>query len=62
MLVQEFQHIETVKLIDFGAARHFNCNRQQLPLEHSYESPAGYYYLSPEVFQQQPLSPAADIW
>ena len=62
ILVSKNQQVETVKLTDFGAARHFGCSHQSLPLEHSYESPAGYNYLAPETFQQQPLGAAADIW
>jgi hypothetical protein len=62
LLVEECQHVETLKLIDFGAARHFGCSHQALPLEHSYESPAGYHYLAPEAFQQQPVAAAADVW
>jgi hypothetical protein len=62
IIVQVHRHVETLKLIDFGAARHFGCSRQTLPLEHSYESPAGYQFLPPEAFQQRPLSAAADMW
>lgn len=62
ILVQASRHVEAVKLIDFGAARHFGCNRQMLPLEHSYENPAGYHFLAPEAFKQLPLSSAADMW
>lgn len=62
VIVQVHHHVETIKLIDFGAARHSGSNKQALPLEHSYESPAGYQFLPPEAFQQRPLSPAADMW
>lgn len=62
MIVEVDKHVETLKLIDFGAARHFGTNRQILPLEHSYESPAGYQFLPPESFKQMPLSAAADVW
>ena len=62
ILVHVNQHVATVKLTDFGAARHFGCRHQTLPLEHSYESPSGYYFLAPEAFQQLPLAAPADIW
>jgi hypothetical protein len=62
VLVQVTDNTERVKLTDFGAARHFGCSHQMLPLEHAYESPASYHYLAPEAFQQQPLAAPADIW
>ena len=62
VVVHVSQGKETVKLVDFGAARYFGTSRDNLPLEHSYESPTSYQYLPPEVFQHQPLGPTADIW
>lgn len=62
ILVQDSQGGGAVKLVDFGAARHFGCSQQMLPLEKVYETPSSYYYMSPEVFQQQPLAGPADIW
>ena len=51
-----------VKLVDFGAARHFGLTRDDFPLEYSYESPVNYQHVPPEVLQHLPLGPAADIW
>ena len=62
MIVHVSQGKEIVKLVDFGAARYFGTSCDNLPLEHSYESPASYQYLPPEAFQHQPLGPTADIW
>ena len=62
IMVQVNKKTETVKLLDFGAARHYGTNPREFPLEHSYEPVACNQFLPPEALKQQPLGPPADIW
>ena len=51
---------DTLKIIDYGAARH--SGSQDEVLSHNFETCYNYEYVSPEIFQQAPVGPGTDIW
>lgn len=59
-----------VKLVDLGAARHWNMSSgggstissSSSLLNHACEDPADYQYVAPEVFHQQARHPGTDVW
>ena len=50
--------MDILKLIDFGAARHYGDVSLGLHVEPNCD----YQYVAPEVFQQEPLGPGTDMW
>ncbi len=62
ILVQISASKDTVKLIDYGAARHTWAGEGDIPLHRDYEPTADYQYTPPEVFQAETLEPRSDIW
>ena len=58
ILIQVCRDGDTLKLLDFGAARLVGKG----PPLHSYETTSNYEYTAPEAFQQNTRVPTTDIW
>ena len=57
-MIQITRSIDVLKLIDFGASRHYGVESITGQLEPSVD----YQYMAPEVFRQEPVVPATDVW
>ena len=51
---------DIVKLIDYGAARHYGGTDELLT--HQFERSYNYEYVPPEVFEQVSVGPGTDVW
>ncbi len=58
LMIQITRSIDVLKLIDFGASRHYGVESITGQLEPSVD----YQYMAPEVFRQEPVVPATDVW
>eukprot|EP00731_Ephydatia_muelleri_P031354 Em0022g868a len=61
LFVQTTVQSDVLKILDLGAARHFNCVSNS-PLTHRNEPPRSNQHLAPEVFRHEQYSPGTDIW
>ncbi len=57
-MIQITRNTDLLKLVDYGAARHYGDEGLTGQLEPSLD----YQYLAPEVFQQEPIAPSTDVW
>ncbi|XP_064404657.1 kalirin-like [Halichondria panicea] len=58
LMIQITRSADVLKLIDFGAARHYG----EESLTGQLEPCIDYQYLAPEVFKQESIGPGTDVW